>query len=712
MAQDKETIIFDFQVDTKDAVVSIENLTKANKALREERKSLDLSTDQGVKKAKEINKAIDDNNEIIKNNVSNLEKQRLNIGNYASAIDKIIPGFDRFSQAISDSKDFIENATKSIGGMSTATKVLLGPIGLVIAAISLLVTWLTRTEAGGDLLTKTINQVQAIFNVLADRATQLGGALVKLFTGDFIGAIKDAKAAFTGVTDEIAKEVKAAGQLADILDELEDRERNQKVALSETQLEIKNLIIQSKNRALSEQQKIDLLNQAIALEKTSNETSKQIAIDKLKAATKQVEIDFSQFNITKKKTESEKEYAQRIVANADLTGEARDKVAEAIIALNEVEGESLNIQEKINNMIDAQNEKQEAKRQKLEELEEKEAEQFEKELEQNEQALASNEELYEGIKKKIDEKTKKEEEALVKSKLLAANDTIEKRIQLDNQAAANKEASDKVIAQQEEENARKLASIKKGGEDILALGADIFNKLFAAKEGQYKLEENALQLSLANQKTDLQNHYNDDLKNLKDRYDKGEISKEEYDKSVLALNQKYQADVKSAEIEQAKALNDIKRKEFEVEKKNRIETAVADGLKAVLGVIAYTPGGLIIKGIAAAAQVAANLILINQIKNTEFVPQTFAQGGYTGDGGKYEEAGTVHKGEFVIPQEAVSRYGVDHFQSYLDGSVVANANSRGLAPVPAMAQAPVYLNYTEFKKFVKEVELKENLVQV
>ncbi|NAE18056.1 hypothetical protein [Enterococcus hirae] len=36
----------------------------------------------------------------------------------------------------------------------------------------------------------------------------------------------------------------------------------------------------------------------------------------------------------------------------------------------------------------------------------------------------------------------------------------------------------------------------------------------------------------------------------------------------------------------------------------------------------------------------------------------FAAGGYTGHGGKYEPAGIVHRGEFVIPKEAVSRIGV------------------------------------------------------
>src|SRR5690606_12130055 len=34
----------------------------------------------------------------------------------------------------------------------------------------------------------------------------------------------------------------------------------------------------------------------------------------------------------------------------------------------------------------------------------------------------------------------------------------------------------------------------------------------------------------------------------------------------------------------------------------------------------------------------------------------FAEGGYTGDGGKYQVAGTVHKGEFVFNKETTEKY--------------------------------------------------------
>ena len=45
----------------------------------------------------------------------------------------------------------------------------------------------------------------------------------------------------------------------------------------------------------------------------------------------------------------------------------------------------------------------------------------------------------------------------------------------------------------------------------------------------------------------------------------------------------------------------------------------------------------------------------------------FAGGGYTGDGGKYQPAGTVHRGEFVFTKEATSRIGVKNLYALMKG---------------------------------------------
>lgn len=59
----------------------------------------------------------------------------------------------------------------------------------------------------------------------------------------------------------------------------------------------------------------------------------------------------------------------------------------------------------------------------------------------------------------------------------------------------------------------------------------------------------------------------------------------------------------------------------------------------------------------------------------------FADGGYTGDGGKYQPAGIVHAGEFVMNKEATNRIGVGNLyrmmRGYADGGLVGSAPLSG-----------------------------------
>lgn len=79
----------------------------------------------------------------------------------------------------------------------------------------------------------------------------------------------------------------------------------------------------------------------------------------------------------------------------------------------------------------------------------------------------------------------------------------------------------------------------------------------------------------------------------------------------------------------------------------------------------------------------------------------FATGGYTGDGGKYEPAGTVHKGEFVMTKEATKRIGVDNLyrmmRGYANGGIVGGTSSGGVgSPIMAggvtIGSIPVSIN--------------------
>lgn len=67
--------------------------------------------------------------------------------------------------------------------------------------------------------------------------------------------------------------------------------------------------------------------------------------------------------------------------------------------------------------------------------------------------------------------------------------------------------------------------------------------------------------------------------------------------------------------------------------------------------------------------------------NGGVVGNGFARGGYTGDGGKYEPAGIVHRGEFVFTKEATKRIGVNNLhrmmRGYASGGVVGGSPSGG-----------------------------------
>ncbi|WP_408902522.1 phage tail length tape measure family protein [Methylobacterium radiotolerans] len=68
----------------------------------------------------------------------------------------------------------------------------------------------------------------------------------------------------------------------------------------------------------------------------------------------------------------------------------------------------------------------------------------------------------------------------------------------------------------------------------------------------------------------------------------------------------------------------------------------------------------------------------------------FAEGGYTGDGGKYQPAGIVHAGEYVMPAHVVKSYGRSFFdgisglRGYADGGFVSMPDTKApIMPVPA-----------------------------
>jgi Tfp pilus assembly protein PilO len=106
-------------------------------------------------------------------------------------------------------------------------------------------------------------------------------------------------------------------------------------------------------------------------------------------------------------------------------------------------------------------------------------------------------------------------------------------------------------------------------------------------------------------------------------------------------------------------------------------------------------------GGAAAAAPAQIALSLGVTKGIAAGTAGFAEGGYTGPGGKYQLAGVVHRGEFVMPQTVVAREGVAALEALrfgrarisFDGGRVSPSVSRSM-PSPAAGAAgamPIYI---------------------
>lgn len=139
---------------------------------------------------------------------------------------------------------------------------------------------------------------------------------------------------------------------------------------------------------------------------------------------------------------------------------------------------------------------------------------------------------------------------------------------------------------------------------------------------------------------------------------------------TAAINKKYDAEINAAqgnsykvaklekkkEKEIAKAKNEANKKMFAMQVIQAVAQTAQNALSAYGSAAAIPVVGYILAPVAAAMAVAAGAIQIAAIKKQQQASeaQGYAEGGFTGKGGKYEPAGIVHKGEWVASQELLA----------------------------------------------------------
>lgn len=247
---------------------TLEKLAYQNRKLAEERRKLNLETANGKKRLSEINTEIDKNNKSIRENTDSLYKQRLNIGNYQSALNGLPRAFNLAT----------EGAVQFGQGIKA---LLLNPVVLIISAISAALYGLfkafTSTDSGAKEFASLMEGISGIIDVLRQRTILIIESLKDLFNGDYTEAANKFKESITGVGDELTRTAKSARDYIFALDEIEDSENNYISKRAENQRRIAELEFKAADRSLTIKQRKEALIEAIKLSEEDFAKTRDIA---------------------------------------------------------------------------------------------------------------------------------------------------------------------------------------------------------------------------------------------------------------------------------------------------------------------------------------------------------------------------------------------------------------------------------------------------
>lgn len=140
-------------------------------------------------------------------------------------------------------------------------------IGALVIALGSLVSYFTKTQAGIEMASKAMAGLGAVINVIIDRFSKVGSAIVNLFSGNFKQAANDMKGAFSGIGDEMSREIKLAVQLKDALNQIEKQEVTLSMRRAANKAQIEELKKISDDTTKSTNERMSAAQKAYELEK-------------------------------------------------------------------------------------------------------------------------------------------------------------------------------------------------------------------------------------------------------------------------------------------------------------------------------------------------------------------------------------------------------------------------------------------------------------
>jgi len=504
-------------------------------------------------------------NKEIKTTNSNLKETNAATTGLTNQLDKMTGG------AISGFTKLAKGIKTGITGLKSFRIALISTgIGALLVAVGTLVTYFTSTKRGAEELEVAFAAVGAAIDVIRDRISQIGEAILKVFQGDFVGAAEAAKKAVSGIGEEIAKETKAMIELTRQLQEIKDLEREFGVERAKT-----NQII-AQARLIAEDENKTYNQRIAALEKAN----------KLEIETTEKAIELAQRKLDQ----------QRIaVEMSESMEEDLQKLADLEVTLLDLQTNSFNTRKRLATGLETlRREQSAAESARLKQIEDAKKKAAEDELKR--------------LKQIDDAKKKADAEEAARQKKAAEEE------------AARIKA---LIAQQNLEDSISLQIMQEGIDKELMMSAQKYDALYAQAEGNAELQKQITEAQEAEQQA-IRDKY--DAKQIATEREKQEQLKQLATDGLQAVSG-------ATEFFLSKSKVNAKR-QFQITKSLQLALAIVDGFKAVTASLAASPVAIgpapNPAGIASLAfAVLSSAIAVGKIASAKYEPS----GGGGGGGG-------------------------------------------------------------------------------
>lgn len=229
-------------------------------------------------------------------------------------------------------------------------------IGLVIVLVGSLIEWLRKFDPVMDRVEQGFAAIGAAFDVVGEKITSLVSKFTSVRTTltEISNFLADPTAGFIGLGIAMTKATGAAVVLKKANQDLEDQTKLQNVANAKAEQVIARLILQSKNRSITEKERQDLLKQAAKVDEENYKQRTKLADDQLKQAQQAI-INLSGVSDqdAKRLKKEGALYAFALKDRVRLTDDMIDSLQNAELTKTAIDRESTNRQEKIQNQSDA-----------------------------------------------------------------------------------------------------------------------------------------------------------------------------------------------------------------------------------------------------------------------------------------------------------------------------------------------------------------------